>query len=128
LGASALFLQPDPQGAIHARFASKPWGPWSTPQPVLPAGDPNIVPPLLGSEYGPLGILHHDACIGPWCAPDELAAAYLFYPWGWLYSPQIVDQWTTKRIVGTQTQADIYWTVSTWAPYETVLYKTRLIP
>jgi hypothetical protein len=123
-GANAVFIQPDPQGAIHARFATNPWGPWSAPQQVLAGGDPNIVPPLLGSQYGPGGILHHDACIGPWCAPDEPATAYLFYPWGWLYAPEIVDKWTTPH----GTKADIYFNVSTWAPYEIVLLKATLSP
>jgi hypothetical protein len=129
-GLNALFIQTDPENAIHARFADHPWGPWSAPQQALRAGDPNLIPPLFGSEYGPLGIMHHDFCVPSlFCVGGELSLAYAITPWGFMYAPVIVDEWTTARPgpFGT-TQADIYWIVSTWDPYQTVLLRSRLVP
>jgi hypothetical protein len=129
-GLNALFVQLDPENAIHARFADHPWGPWSAPQQVLRAGDPNLIPPLPPSEYGAFGIMHHDWCVPlAWCVGGELTPAYAVTPWGFLYAPVIVDEWTTERAgpFGTK-QADIYWHVSTWDPYQTVLLRTRIRP
>lgn len=39
LGPNGVHAQRAPDFAIHARFASNPWGPWSTPQPVYAPGD-----------------------------------------------------------------------------------------
>src|SRR5882672_2371322 len=53
-----LFLGPNwtqavrhPAGAVHARFADRPWGPWSLPVDVLKGGDPTDSPPLSGTQY-----------------------------------------------------------------------------
>ncbi|HMI93516.1 MAG TPA: hypothetical protein VK509_19220, partial [Polyangiales bacterium] len=63
----------DPEGAIHVRFARQPWGPWSAPQQLFAAGDPNPlseVPPGE-SQYAPGGILRHPMCVTGGCAPRE---------------------------------------------------------
>jgi hypothetical protein len=113
----------DPDRAIHARFASQPWGPWSVPQQVLKAGNPLSTPPTL--QFAPGGILFDNHCSGSTCAAGEP-----FYDptveYGHLYAPNIVDKWTTART--NPTGADIYWTVSTGNPYETVLMRTRVTP
>jgi hypothetical protein len=130
IGFNALFQTIDPEARSTSRFADHPWGPWSAPQQALRAGDPNILPPLIGSEYGPLGIIHHDFCLPSlFCVGGELTPAYAITPWGFMYAPAIVDEWTTARAgpFGT-TQADIYWQVSTWDPYSTVLLRSRLVP
>jgi hypothetical protein len=114
-----------PQGAIQARFASHPWGPWSAPEVVLTGGDPEASPP--GGQYGSGGVLFHPSCTTD-CAPGEPSLASHGDPdllkdeYGRLYSPNIVDAWTTARTGGS----DIYWTVSTWNPYQVVLMKTRI--
>lgn len=113
----------DPQGAIHVRFAVDPWGPWSSPEQHLVAGDPRASPPTL--EYAPGGMLHDGTCAGADCAPGEGALPYAATPWGWLYGPNIIDPWTTARADGG---ADVYWTVSTWSPYSTVLLKSHVAP
>ena len=113
----------DPEGAIHVRFATNPWGPWSEPAQLLVAGDPTASPPTL--EYADDGMLHDTTCSAAHCAPGEKALAYVVTPWGWLYGPSIVDPWTTARGGGS---ADVYFTVSTWDPYGTVLLKTRVVP
>jgi hypothetical protein len=113
----------DPDRAIHARFASQPWGPWSAPQQVLKAGNPTSNPPTL--QFAPGGILFSNNCSGSTCAAGEPAYDPTI-EYGHLYQPIIVDKWTMP---GTNpTGADIYWIVSTGNPYETVLLKTRVTP
>lgn len=112
----------DPDGAIHARFADQPWGPWTAPVQVFRAGDPNVSPPVAGTPYASGGILHHPGCTTD-CAPGEpsLSSSEV----GRLYGANIVDTWTMNRSGGA---VDLYWNVSTWNPYETVLLKTRIGP
>ena len=112
----------DPQGAIYARFAVQPWGPWGPPISVLEAGNPDTSPPLAGTEFAPGGMLHHDGCRGVGCAPDEVPPVYVLTPYGFLYTPNIMDEWTEAR---GSAAVDIYWQVSTWAPYATTLVRTR---
>jgi hypothetical protein len=123
-GANFPRIQRDPRGAIHARFAARPWGPWSAPVPALEAGDANASPPQAGSEYANSGMLHHPDCSGPSCIPGETASSHAFTPYGFLYGPNIFDPWTSTREHGNA--VDVYWNVSTWNPYETVLLRTRI--
>jgi len=111
----------DPRGAIHARFASKPWGPWSAPVEVLAGGDPSVSP-VAGTQYAPEGILFHPACSGR-CAPSDPFAPLNTH--GRLYAANIIDAWTTPRANGA---VDIYWNVSTWNPYQVMLMRTRVTP
>jgi hypothetical protein len=113
----------DAQGAVHARFASKPWGPWSAPVDVLKGGDPAVSPPAQGTQYASGGILFHPGCSNN-CVPSDPSAPANTY--GRLYGANIVDAWTTAR--PNNGGADIYWNVSTWNPYQVVLMKTRLTP
>jgi hypothetical protein len=52
-------------------------------------------------------------------------------PIGRLYAPNVVDEWTedvtdaAARARGERS-AEVYWNVSTWNPYQVVLFKTRL--
>ena len=115
-------VQHDPEGAIHVRFARQPWGPWSAPQQLFAAGDPNPLtePPLDASQYAPGGILRHPMCVTGGCAPSEPTEDRSDY--GFLYAANIIDAWTVPTAKG----ARIYWNVSTWHPYQVVLLKTEL--
>ena len=119
LGAS---VQHDPEGAIHVRFARQPWGPWSAPQQLFAAGDPNPLTeaPLDASQYAPGGILRHPMCLAGGCAPSEWTEGRSDY--GFLYAANIIDAWTVPTAKG----ARIYWNVSTWHPYQVVLLETEL--
>jgi hypothetical protein len=50
---------------------------------------------------------------------------------GRMYAPNIIDEWTadvtddTHRARGERS-AEVYWNVSTWNPYQVVLFKTEL--
>jgi hypothetical protein len=69
-------------------------------------------------------MLHHPACSGANCIPGEDADSHLLTPYGFLYGPNIFDAWTTPREAGKA--VDVYWNVSTWNPYQTVLLRTRI--
>lgn len=119
-GADQRVLEPDPQGPIFMRFAEHPWGPWSAPEPLLIAGDPEQG---AVEQYGPGGILYHSRCRQQTCAQRELALFGQLGNGGHLYAPSIVEPWTEAREGGA---VDLYWHVSTWNPYQIVLMKTRL--
>ncbi|MAW79287.1 MAG: hypothetical protein CMI63_03545 [Parvularcula sp.] len=108
-------------GAIRMRTADDPWGPWSPPQDVFYPGNPLASPPT--GEYASGGILYHPDCSGTNCAPDYA------HPnldedvdYGLLYGPNIIEPWIDE--VGDD--VDIIWNVSTWIPYHTVLFRTRI--
>lgn len=125
---------PDTTHSIHVRIAENPWGPWSKPSqffspgnpglPSNPNAPPNPAAPITG-EYAPLGMMHDSNCIGIGCVVGELALSYVSTNYGFLYAPNIIDVWTTPT-PNSSTDADLYWNVSTWDPYETVLMKTHI--
>ena len=123
VGPSWPRVQRHPRGAIHARFARQPWGPWSAPVSILEAGDANLAPPAQDSQYAAHGMLAHYACSGA-CIPPEIALSHALTPYGFLYAPNIFDRWTELREDGDA--IDLYWNVSTWNPYQVVLLRTRL--
>jgi hypothetical protein len=126
-GPNGPFVQHAPDLAIHARFATNPWGPWSAPQQVFAPGNPAA--PAAGTAYAPLGPIYDSTCTpvsSPPCVPTEVAWQSSFQ-YGFLYGANIIDPWTEPRGPLNQ-DADIYWNVSTWDPYETILMRTRITP
>jgi hypothetical protein len=69
-------------------------------------------------------MLHHAACTGSNCIKGETAPGHFFTRYGFLYAPNIFDPWTSAREHGKA--VDVYWNVSTWNPYQTVLLRTRI--
>jgi hypothetical protein len=120
-------------GAIVMRYALHPWGPWSPATVHFPAGSPKVV----GDAYGPNGIMYHPECVdqpnAPCAKPDPYSVNALTGicrqqpapDWGRLYSPAIIDAYTGKNSAGG---LDLFWTLSTWAPYSAVLMQTSIIP
>jgi hypothetical protein len=106
-------------GSVHMRTADQPWGPWSPPQDVLVGGDPSK--PGSG-QYGPGGVLHHPDCEGETCAPHTQTPFYNEREYGFLYSANIIREWTQAVDGGV----DILWNASTWDPYRVVLLRTRI--
>jgi hypothetical protein len=120
LGPGKADIVRDLQGAIHARFAKLPWGPWSPPVTVLEGGNPAGT--IAGTQYGSGGILYHPDCKTD-CAPTEPSLDGAAGNYGRLYGAAIIGAWTADRGHGS---ADLYWNVSTLNPYGTVLMKSRL--
>jgi hypothetical protein len=48
--------------------------------------------------------------------------------YGFLYGPNIVDEWTVDQSTPGQPAVDIFWNVSTFDPYQVLLMRTRLRP
>jgi hypothetical protein len=117
-----LMLYKFQTGNVEARYAPNPWGPWDAP------GLPEVIfDPFDPSYYvfGQGGFLHNkggpdtlnqipgacpSAC-GVWCSDDE----------GAVYGPYMVPSWF-KVNPGSLT---IYYTLSTWRPYQVVLMKSE---
>ena len=121
----AVFLQGlpivrDPQTPILARFADKPWGPWTVGVPIFFGGNAAAA----SGTYAPGGISHSPACTGPTCAPGELAFTLALgrdEP-GHLYAVNIIPEWTMDR----GATIDLFWNVSTYAPYQVFLMKSTI--
>jgi hypothetical protein len=133
-------LSPPPVGAvlhennpIFVRFSDQPFGPWSEPQILFNAGDPQKgASELAATAYGPSGILFHAECEGSACAPAEAffqtgVPPFTGKPYGFLYGPNIIQEWTTQR-EPPQSGVDIYWTISTYDPYQVVLMRSHIAP
>ncbi len=51
---------------------------------------------------------------------------------GRLYGANVIEEWTRDRTAETsglpegEHVADVYWNVSTWSPYQVVLFETEL--
>lgn len=121
----------EPANSMFVRFAEHPFGPWSEPQILFRAGDPTqSASELADTEYGPGGILYHTTCTAPDCAPGEAfwhegLPPFAGRPYGFLYGPNLIQEWTSTRHE-PEPGVDIYWTVSTFAPYQVVLMRTRI--
>ncbi len=108
-------------GAFRMRTADKPWGPWSPPQDIIVGGDPAV--PGSG-QYGEGGMLRHPSCTSDDCAPHTPARDVNEKEYGFFYSANIIEQWTTP--VGDS--VDVIWNASTWDPYRVILLRTRIDP
>jgi hypothetical protein len=123
----------DAPGAVRIRYADRPWGPWTPPEPLLRPGSPSVP----GDPYGPGGVLFHVDCEdqGPaLCArSDPTRPTDPFLPGcpelgrtfdvGRFYAPNVIDAYTRSDGAGG---VEIFWNVSTWNPYAVVFVRTTL--
>ncbi|MET0388334.1 MAG: DUF2961 domain-containing protein [Polyangiales bacterium] len=117
-------------GAILARFAEQPWGPWSPPVVHLAPG----LATTPGDPAGPGGFLFHPGCTdtaADSCRdadPRPAAAgcsAQQDAPRGRLSAPNIIDAYTSANDTGG---VDLVWSVSTGNPYGIQLLRTKVTP
>jgi hypothetical protein len=126
-------------GAIWARFADEPWGPFSPPVSHLAPGNPVTV----DDPYGPGGFMYSPQCVsgsvsvsvsgGACAASDPHRPLDTAVPGcllaledpGRLYSPNIIDPYTRPNAGGG---LDVFWNASTWNPYAVRLFKTSIQP
>jgi hypothetical protein len=113
--------QPVP-GALYARVAPDPWGPWTDATPVLT--NEQMALDLVCGKQAPVGCLPPPMpLIRPGCLElaDPLGG-------GNMYGANIIDVMT--REVSPENSggraADIYWNVSTWHPYSVILVRTHI--
>lgn len=117
------------EGAIVARFAEHPWGPFSPAQVMFAPGAPS----QAGPGYGPGGVLYHPACSdsgGAVCAPADgdfgpglCLGSLALWDQGRLYAPMILEPYTSSTASGG---FDIVWLVSTWNPYHIAMLRTSI--
>jgi hypothetical protein len=103
------------EGAIVARTANAPWGPWSASTVILSPDKDGAPCRLLMTERG-CGKQQ------PYQSEDKRI--------GGLYAPFVLDRYTTalsspSPLSGAR-RARIYWLVSTWDPYQVSVMRTDL--
>ena len=102
-----LYNAGSPRG-INARVARDPWGPWSDPVVVFD-------PQWPGTGYGALMHVRH--------GPDGLSDPGREHEWGGEYGPYVIDRYTRAL---PDRRAAVYFTLSTWNPYNVVLMRMVL--
>jgi hypothetical protein len=110
------------RGAMYARLAPDPWGPWTDATPVLT--EEQVAQDMVCGQRAPAGCLPPpDPPIRPLCieAVDPRGG-------GALYGANIIDS-LTRRVraeTGRGPAADVFWNLSTWHPYSVVLVRTHI--
>ncbi len=115
----------------HLRYASEPWGPWQ----LVDADPPGTIFDFDDARDGGKGVfihMHPDANAhvddGVWAFPDFAPSVqyqpFLFRPdsWGTAYAPYLISRW----LKSDETSLTLFYTLSTWRPYQTVLMRTTL--
>jgi hypothetical protein len=106
---------------VEARTAPQPWGPWSQPTILLSLlHDPGVVCTLIMSP---------DPMNNPCPASRQNYYKQTPPPGGFFYAPFVMERFTqdmTSAGAGETRQAEIYWLVSTWNPYQVVVMQSAL--
>jgi len=102
-----LYNCTNPNGVI-ARVADNPGGPWSAPSVIF---DP-------ATDAGTCYFIHGDASCGPATDPFSPANGGP----GGIYAPYVIPRYSR----GSTQSTTIYYTLSTWNPYQVVLMKSTL--
>jgi hypothetical protein len=110
------------RGAMHARFAPDPWGPWTEATPILL--EEQVAQDMVCGKRAPSGCLAPpDPAIRPFCLEvvDPRGG-------GALYGANIIDSLTrpVRAESGRGPAADVFWNLSTWHPYSVVLVRTHI--
>lgn len=98
----------NPRGIVY-RVAAQPWGPWS------PAG-------VLFDPWDDGGYCHFIHTNGDFLVCDSVFDPGREREWGGEYGPYLISQFT----VGDASRSTIYFLMSTWNPYATVLMRATL--
>jgi hypothetical protein len=134
-----LYAAPDPDpnrgNSVFARTADFPWGPWSYPLMVLPFGEGygkwmQAPPPLKDDDknrvtaYGP-NPFEDEKRKKDQIRPNEpLAPEGAIREPGAPYAPFLLPAHYSRVLSGRRTI--VYFTLSTWNPYQTILMKAAL--
>ena len=99
----------DPPRGINYRTARQPWGPWTQPQ-------------VLFEPWNDLGYAHFMHANWTFRNLDAVHNPGRQNEWGGEYGPYMFKELAR----GTDNQTTVYFTLSTWNPYVSVLMKTEL--
>lgn len=105
-----LYNSPHPRGII-LRSAATPWGPWSDGETIF---DP--------WRDGGYGHFMHTSSNFKTDKPDALTDPGREAVWGGEYGPYLMSRFTT----GGKGRCRIFYTLSTWNPYQAVVMQTDL--
>jgi len=99
-------------GGVSVRVATAPWGPWSAPTAILgPADHPGCTLHMIPDGCG------NRRNYWPKTANGKFVQ-------GGFYAPYVLNRYT--RPGGEARSATIYWTLSTWNPYQVYIMKTTI--
>jgi hypothetical protein len=104
-----LYNSDDGSRGINFRTALQPWGPWSANQVLLE--------PWKDGAYGQYFHVHWN-----WFVVDNVHNAGRDYEFGGEYGPYMFKELAT----GSDNRTTIYFTMSSWNPYVSLLMKTDL--
>jgi hypothetical protein len=114
LGVWLMLYNADSPRGINFRVAEKPWGPWSEASVLFePRRDNGYCHFIHQSWIDGVCDFVYDGP-SPWGAFD----------WGGEYGPYVISQYT--KGTNNHHQSTIYFVMSTWNPYNTVLMKSTL--
>jgi hypothetical protein len=103
---------------VEARWAKEPWGPWSKPTMLLSF----VQEPALACHL-------FWTVIGQNCPGRQNQQPFAFLTFGYLYAPFVMARYThdaTPPGLGSAKDADIYWLLSTWDPYQATVMHSRI--
>jgi hypothetical protein len=103
-----LYNCDNPRGIVY-RVAAEPWGPWS------PAA-------ILFDPWADRGYCHFIHVSWDYWACDAVHDPWREREWGGEYGPYLVSRFTT----GEGMRSTVYFVMSTWNPYTTVLMEATL--
>jgi hypothetical protein len=103
-----LYNCDDPRGIVY-RVAAQPWGPWSSAA-------------VLFDPWADGGYCHFIHASWDYWVCDQIHDPGREREWGGEYGPYLVSRYTT----GDSTRSTIYFVMSTWNPYTTVLMQATL--
>jgi hypothetical protein len=99
-------------GGVSARVATAPWGPWSAATAILgPADHPGCNLHMVAEGCG------NRRNYWPKTASGKFVV-------GGFYAPYVLNRYT--RAASGPRSATIYWTLSTWNPYQVYIMKTTI--
>ena len=103
-----MYNHGEPRG-INLRTAESPWGPWSDAQVVFRPWEDGGYCHFIHTNW------EHSKC-------DEVHNPGRENEWGGEYAPYQFEHFA----IGNEQSTTIYFTMSTWNPYEVVLMKAGL--
>jgi hypothetical protein len=112
----------NPRG-ITLRHAPQPWGPWSEAHTIFDPGWGSGPNQPIGAGYGtfmhiPWNVAHVDNV-----QDDAFLSGYRDNEWGGEYGPYQITRFSKGK---TNQVCDLYYTMSTWNPYQSMLLRTRI--
>jgi len=112
----------NPRG-ITLRHASQPWGRWSEGITIFAPGWGSGPNQPIGAGYGTFMHIPWDVAKVDNVQDDGFLTGPRDYVWGGEYGPYQITRYSTGE---ANQVCDLYYTMSTWNPYQSMLMRTRI--